>query len=456
MNTGRSIRPVLAALSILTALCGAGCRPDEVSPGLLIDDVTIVDGRDSTPLPAMSVLVRGDTIEAVAPAGSFDAGTGVERLDGAGRYLVPGLWDMHTHALWEPFFSDGYLALFVAHGVTGIRDMGGELDVLRRVDAGERPGGVAPHIVASGPALDLQAPDRRAMTRVETPDEARAVVAELDRAGADFVKVYLTLPEPAFLAAVEAARERGLPLAGHVPLEVDPARAALLGMRSIEHMQAEIGGYCDPTIEGDCEPLFELFRRLPCWQTPTLLVRRNRAHLDDPDLFDAAWLRRAPPYLVAEWREMRRSRLAETERIPFEELRRRWARERRLATALIDARVPMLVGSDAGDLYSVAGFGLHQELALMVEAGLSTRGALRAATLGAAEYLAQEQSFGTVEVGRRADLLLVEGDPLADLGTLSRPLAVILAGRLLARSELDDLLAALPHRSNGSADGLLE
>ncbi len=352
--------------------------------------------------------------------------------------MIPGLWDMHTHALWEPFVGDGFLRLFLVNGVTGIRDMGGTLEVLQAV----RPGGDAdsplnPRVVAAGPWLNEFVIDPRAGIAVETAEAAREAVASFAAAGVDFVKVYLHLPKAVFLAILEEARGRGLPVAGHVPLEIGSEEASGLGIRSIEHMRAEIGGYCEEVGEADCEALFSVFRRNGTWQTPTLLVRGNRALLDAESFGRDTSLRYAPRGLRVEWDATRQGRL---ERESFEELRRRFAAERELAGRLHRAGVPILAGSDAGELYSLAGFSIHDELALLVEAGLAPGEALHAATLGPAEYLAASDSLGTIAEGKLADLVLLQGNPLEDIRNTTTIRAVVRDGRLYDRDALDEML----------------
>lgn len=435
---------VLALLLLLLPLILGACSGEPAADApdsgdtLLITDVTVIDGSGSPPRENASILVRGNRIARVGRAEEITVPDGVPVYDGQGEYVIPGLWDMHTHALWEPFVTDGFLRLFLVNGVTGIRDMGGTLEVLQAV----RPGGGAdsplnPRIVASGPWLNEFVIDPRAGIAVETADAAREAVASFARAGVDFVKVYLHLPRAVFLAILDEARNRGLPVAGHVPVEISSEEASELGMRSIEHMRSEIGGFCEEVGNAKCEDLFSVFRRNGTWQTPTLLVRGNRALLDAESFGKDASLRYAPRGLRAEWEATRQGRL---ERESFEEPRRRFAAERELAGRLYRAGVAILAGSDAGELYSLAGFSIHDELALLVEAGLSPGEALHAATLGPAEYLAATDSLGTVAEGKLADLVLLEGNPLEDIRKTRTIRAVVRDGRLYDREALDELL----------------
>ncbi len=429
---------ILAFLTLLTL--PATTLAQEPSVALVGGTVLRMDG--SPPLVDGVVLLHGDRIVAVGPRDSVPTADATI-VDTAGRWVLPGLWDVHVHALYDPTLVDRLLGLFLANGVTGIRDMGGRLDVLAEVRARVAAETLlAPRIVAAGPILDGPEPIIPEISwPIADADEGRAAVDSLAAAGVDFVKVYTMLPRDAFFAVARRASELGLPFAGHVPAEVTPIEAARAGMASIEHLRSEIEPFCTRQDPAACDAPFAAFREEGTWQTPTLWVRHNRAFLDDSMAVWRPYLRYAPPSLLGEWRAAyveRQSRGPDY----FAGARARHADEIYVTGRLHDAGIPILAGSDAGSLFSLHGFGLHEELALLVEAGLPPIDALRAATSGATRFLGLADSVGTIRPGMRADLVVLAGDPLADIRNTRRVLLVVLAGRVLARSDLDALLSA--------------
>ncbi|MDX1394021.1 MAG: amidohydrolase family protein [Gemmatimonadota bacterium] len=425
---------------VLAAVGACSDRPSVPDATLVITNVTVIDGTDGEPLPDAAITIRGNRIAWVGARKELSAAEGVAAHDAGGAYVIPGLWDMHTHVLWEPFVSEGFLRLFLVNGVTGIRDMGGTLDVLSAVRPGaEFDSPMNPRVVAAGPWLNGFVIDPRAGIAVMSADEARAAVGALDDAGVDFIKTYVQLPPEAFYAAVDEAGRRGLPVSGHVPIGVSSREASDLGMRSIEHMRSETGGFCEEAGgRAGCEYLFDAFRRNGTWHTPTLLIRSNRALLDQPSSIEDSTRRYTPAYLLEEWATTLADRLG---RESLDELGRRYAAERDLAAHIHDAALPILAGSDAGDLFSLAGFSLHDELRLLVDAGLSPREAIYAATRGPAEFLGATDSLGTIAPGRVADLVLLYGNPLDDIRNTTTILAVVRDGRLYDRAALDDILS---------------
>jgi hypothetical protein len=351
---------------------------------------------------------------------------------------------MHAHSLWSTEAMQTFLPLYVAQGVTGIRDMGGRLSVLVAFrESVTRDNPPWPRVIAAGEVLDGPQPVQTDIS-IPVSDAARATVAvdSLSHAGVDFIKVYTLLPREAYFATLAEARRVGLPVAGHVPAAITPEEAALAGQRSIEHLSDEIEPFCSPRTADACGHLAARFRTERTWQVPTLVVLRFKASFDDPAVTTDSRLRYIPSALRTEWLAERQAKLRRGSGY-LASRRARYADEMWLTGFLAQERVPLLAGSDAGTAFSYPGFSLHDELALLVEAGLTPLDALRAATLAPAEYLAARDSMGTIETGQVADMVLLRGNPLVSIGATREIDAVVLRGRVLDRQDLDALLGSV-------------
>jgi imidazolonepropionase-like amidohydrolase len=438
-------------------------RAGQRRPGgaLVLTRVTVVDVSARDAAGALrrdqTVVVEGQRVTAVGAAGAVKVPPGARVVDAAGKYLIPGLWDMHVHL---SLATELALPTLVANGVTGVRDMGGELEQLdgwrRRVSEGGLPG---PRIVRAGPVVDGPKQDAPFRLTATTPAEARRAVAEIARRGADFVKVHNGLPRDAYFALADEARRRKLPLAGHVPKEVSPAEASGAGQLSIEHTeslfdhvlfnasreglsQAEglkrvLAAYRDE----EAAALFRAFRRAGTWYDPVLVTYRSFA-------FRADFAASPDPrnrYAAAAMKSVWDKHQPVPKNLPAETAAARKAVFERLLELVGLMRregVQILAGTDAGGIRDVVpGFSLHDELQLLVRAGLTPLEALRAATLNPAKFLRAEDRLGAVEKGKLADFVLLDANPLGEIGNTRRVNAVVLNGRLLERGELDAMLA---------------
>lgn len=427
----------------------AAATPLATPPDLVIRDVSLWDGVRPGIQIGRTVVVRYGTIVDVGPSAEVEIPAGATVVDGKGEFLIPGLWDMHVHALWAADVPATFLPLFVAHGVTGVRDMGGTLDVLAQARYDVRMDRYpAPRLVVSGMILDGPEPVHPEVSiAIADAADARRAVERLARADVDFLKVYTLLPAEAFEAGVEQAAVRSLPVAGHVPAAVGPIAAAEAGMLSVEHTMNELDGFCAREEPEACEPIVAAFREHGTWQVPVLAVERDQAKEEmaaDPRL---AYM---PESLLQYWFGTRPS--AADESAPADgrppapgpaERTVELPEEAWLTTLLHEAGVPILAGTDAGVPFSLPGWSLHEELGLLVAAGLTPAEALEAATRGPAEYLGRAEELGTIEVGRRADLVLLRGNPLEDIRNTRAIEAVILDGELLDRKALDAVLDEL-------------
>jgi imidazolonepropionase-like amidohydrolase len=448
------MRTCLAALVAIAAFTPAGAQQP-----LVITRVTIVDGADSMPRAEQTVVVRGNRIEAVTPARSARVPAGARVIDGRGKFLIPGLWDMHVHTAVES--GRELLALYVLNGVTGVRDMAGNWGAVSswRQDI-TRGRLLGPRIVASGPYIeggDVPIPHLLA----RTADEGRAAVDSLIRLGVDFIKVHGQLRPETYYAVARRARERGIVFAGHVSRAIGAAAASDSGQRSIEHLLA-IPLPCTPAesialqprfpiqsalgrcSSADLAPLYARFVRNNTWVTPTLVAQVEVATWPIRSLPGDSLARYIPDSLrrfVASIFPMPDSIPPGADSVGLAVL----AKRSRQVVAMYRAGVGILTGTDAPLRNSPPGFGLHEEFTLLARGGLSPFAILRAATWEPARYLGILDSAGTVAAGKRADLVLLHANPLMDVDNLRRIAAVIANGRLVDAPERTRLLKALEH-----------
>ncbi|HEX2080181.1 MAG TPA: amidohydrolase family protein [Longimicrobium sp.] len=460
MNRSSHLRRYCIALALLAAAC---TRARGAEGAIAITGVTVIDGTGAPARADQTVVVQGSRIVAVGPSASVRVPAGARRIEARGKWLIPGLWDMHVHAFGYGF-ADFTGPLLLAHGVTGARDMGFLVDTARHwrdeVAAGRVPG---PRLVIGG---RLDGPRNRApwVARAATADEARRAVDSLVDGGADFIKVYSHLPREAYFAAAERARRRGVPFAGHVPYAVSVEEAARAGQRGIEHqddlmracsaedeaLRAELmsmppdapparqlalirdharrmrAGY-DPAR---CARVIAAMAEAGAWATPTLVVYQPYLAPGDTAVTHPALMRYVPQRLRAEWRaRLERAGPGDTATVSaYFSLARTGEMHR--------AGVRLLAGTDAPLAYVHPGISLHDELALLVRAGLTPMQALQSATRDPAAYLGALDSLGTVQPGRLADLVLLDADPLADIRNTRRIHAVIASGRVVDRAAL--------------------
>ena len=451
--------------------CAMVCAAPPLSAQLALTHANVVDVERGVVLTDRTVLISGNRIVAVGAGVRVPAGARVRNA--RGKYVIPGLWDMHVHTSREGRALH-FWPLFLAHGVTGVREMGSYLDTLQHWrSVARRPGSGAPRVVWSSPMLD--GVPTSWVHGYGVPDAARApaVVDTMRGLGFDFLKVYNRLSRDTYFALAAQAKRRAIPFAGHVPRAVTAREASDAGQRSIEHVLDALHLACTPRgeemfgafvkareslgrdadstraalgrlqsavaagpVEDACRPLFARMVANGTWLTPTLTVTHGQV---PPDALAAdPRLRFVPPALAARWRSGHAA--TDTNDIRFE--RRLEANGWRLVGLAHRAGVGILAGTDASDEpFVFAGSGLHDELALLVRAGLSPLDALRAATLNPARYLGAADSLGTVAPGRLADLVILDANPLADIRNTTRIHAVVANGRLIDAAERARLLA---------------
>jgi imidazolonepropionase-like amidohydrolase len=453
-----------AFIGLSVALAAAAAWADEsASTALAITHVTVIDATGAPPQADMTVIVHDQRIAELGKSSEVRAPVHAVIVNGRGKYLIPGLWDMHVHTVfgdWLPRDERVVLPLFVANGVTGVRDMGGDLDVLKewraQIAAGRLLG---PRMFIAGPMLDGPTPRFPSSAPVANAADGRRVVDDLKAQGVDFIKFQSLIPRDGYFAAVDEAKKLGLTFVGHVPDAVRASEASDAGQKSIEHFTGIFEGCStieDQLIKGPksvgrnvstydparAKALIALMARNRTWQVPTLVWERGQWLIDDIDLSHdpltkyapAAWKDRTWPMFV-------RAILQDMDTDPLPVRKRFVQMELDMTLAMFRAGVPFMAGTDtAAGVHIFPGFSLHDELALFVRAGLTPMQALQTATRNPAEFMDRLADLGTVERGKLADLVLLDANPLDDIANTRRIRAVVLAGRYLDRPALDRLL----------------
>jgi Amidohydrolase family len=459
---------LLVSACLLFAYC-ATAQTDKGPAQIAITHVTVINPGTSSVRPDTTVVVTGDRITAVSSETGFLPPKNSRVIDGRGQYLIPGLWDMHVHSAfgdWFPGGRDIILPLFIANGVTGVRDMGGDIPVLfawrKQIGEGKI---IGPRMIISGPMLDGYLPDGKSLRfpssiAITTPESAVAAVDSLKTQGVDFIKVQSEIPHDAYLAAAAESHKLGLPIVGHVPTKLRLAETVAAGQKSIEHLMGIFEGCSTEedkfiSSQGDlkmmlssydqqrCDALIALLAKSQTWQVPTLAWQRGGTFRDQRDLKHPTLDRYVPAYWRdVTWRRFTDEMMPDLLKDPLALRREYFARNLRMVGAMHHAGVPFMAGTDtAPGVYIMPGFSLHDELTNFVEAGFTPMEALQTATSNPAKFLGIESSFGSIEPGKTADLVLLSGNPLDDIRNTQKINCVIANGRLFDRAALDQTLA---------------
>ena len=462
---------VLTCAGLVTAQSPAPAAP------FVLSHVNVIDVAAGSVQRDVDVIIRDGRIAAIEPAARAAAPTQGRVVDATGKFLIPGLADMHVH-----WYDERYLGLFVANGVTRVRVMWGmpmHLEWRKKIEVGALLG---PRLSIASAIVDGPRPFWPGSISVADAETATKVVADVKKGGYDFVKVYGGLPRDAFFAIARAARANGLEVAGHVPMAVSAGEAADAGMASIEHFtnilissssaEARLrpllvqrvleGGNMAQGItaesraatrelseqvlatydEAKAAALFAQLAKDRTWQCPTLTVIRNIASLDDATFTSDARLKYMPRQMREAWLPKNDARMATKSKADYELDRRTLRKYMEIVAKMKTAGVEFLAGTDVLNPFAFPGFSLHDELDLLVQSGLTPAEALRTATINPARFLHDATANGSVAPGMNADLVLLDANPLESIRNTQRIAAVVARGRYLDRAELDGMLAA--------------
>lgn len=451
------------ALAVLTALGAAtfACAPapPEVSGDLAIVGATVLPMDSESRLENHTVVVEDGRIKTLVPSESIRIAGGTQIVDGAGRFLMPGVAEMHGHYPQdaESQLARDILFLYVANGVTLVRGMQGGPQHLPLRDAIERGEVLGPRLLVSAPMLHGGT--------VTEPDQAERLVRDAAAAGFDHLKVHEGLTLEVYDRIAETAKEVGLPFSGHVSNLVGLRHALNQGQQTIDHLD----NYLEAMI-GDPEAVAEL----GLFDLATLAGEIDTSQIDEivaatlesgagvvptMELWEvlfgaktgAQWLeerpetRYMPAPMVEGWvraTDQRYEQIAEDADAIANILELR----RRVLDALHEAGVPVLLGTDSPQIFSVPGFSIHHEMRVMAESGLTPLEVLRSGTSAVADFLGTSDEAGSIAEGKRADLVLLEADPTVDLSSFAERAGVVVAGRWLGADEIEAELEAIAQR----------
>jgi hypothetical protein len=472
-STVSSISSLLRAVCFLALVLRSFAGTERpTDPAFAFLHVSIVPMDYNHVLKEQTLVVRGDRITAMGPSDTTEIPPDAIRIDGANKYIIPGLADMHVHLQRDMGKSSNswMLSLFIANGVTTVRNMWGTPDHLllrKEIESGR----LGPRIFTSGPVIDGSPPMWKASVVADTPSVARDLVISQKQEGYDFIKVYSRLKADVYDAIVATAKEQNIRVVGHTPLSVGLKGVLAARQASVEHLD----GYAnevetaDSPVYGktdwysqmiaysfvDRAKLQRIVRETGeagVWNCPTLVTmskwvppEEKRALLQSPEV---AYV---PTAVQESWEDLYRVQLSGFSRLDFLKLRRSDEARSQIVGALNSGGDRILAGTDTPNAFVVPGYSLHEELAKLVGAGLTPYQALSTATRNAADFLGKLDESGTVAIGKRADLVLIDGDPLVDISNANNIAGVLVRGRWLPATDLNKLLAELRNRAKETA-----
>lgn len=437
---------------------------------LIFTNVNIINPHTAEIAHHKTVTVNNGIISAIADIGLIGQVHG-RVINASGKYLIPGLWDMHVHTSFiSPKWDEKIIyPLYIANGITGVRDMGGDFELLKqrraKIEKGELLG---PHLYIGGPFLIDAKSDAQTIS-VPTPAEARAAVDKLKSEGVDFIKILSRLSRESYFAIADQSKKNHIRFVGHVPTTVSASEASAAGQYSIEHMTG-IWLACS-SQESDLREkiqsvitkrdwlayralneqafwtfdsqkgakLFSTFVDHNTWQVPTLIWTKTQSTLDDSTWDTDPRLRYVPASVLQEWD--RKEQVKQTPPDILTDYKNEATRGTQLAKKMLQAGVHFMAGSDGPDPYVFPGFSLHDELELLVKSGFTPAQALEAATANPAIFMEKTDKYGSIEKGHAADMVLLEANPLEDIRNTRKISAVVFEGKYYPREELDKMLS---------------
>jgi imidazolonepropionase-like amidohydrolase len=431
-----SIRVAIFAISAASLM---SCAVGAAEPPVAFIGVNVVPMDRDRVLTNHTVIVADGKILAVGPANTTTVPTDSRRIDAQGKYLMPGLAEMHGHIPAPnspPQFVEDVLYLYVANGVTTVRGMLGYEGQLALRERTKRNEIVSPTLYLAGPSFNANTP--------KTPEEAVGMVRTQKTAGWDLLKVHPGPTVPIYDAMARTAKEVGIRFGGHVPPAVGLLHVIESGQETIDHVDGYVEYLQDSAGRIDAAKLKDVVRKTKdagVWIVPTMALWETlQGAVDLQAVTSYPELKYMPPDMVESWTATHRKRL---ESVNLDTAKRTIRNRMQILATLHQAGVPILLGTDAPQQFSVPGFSIHREVTRMIDAGMKPYDVLRAGTYNVGLYFKGQDTFGTVEPGRRADLILLEGNPLDNVANLARRTGVMIRGIWIPEADIQSRLAKI-------------
>ena len=440
---------------------------DKIKGDLLIRNINVIDVKTGKIHYATDIVIRGDKIYKILATKKANQYEVQQTVDGTGKFIIPGLWDMHTHT-WSNYKD--FFPLQLANGVTGIREMFGNLTEVKKIKAGIKEGSIeGPMIISSGAIIDGKPPTWGSSDVAETPEQGRAIVRKQKEEGADFIKVYFNLEKEVYLAIADEARKVNLPLVGHLPNRVPLNEAVKAGHKSFEHFYNILEFYSDQKgldqIEQRREGRFvgdmfyerldygyqtfdsaksieviKLLKKDPVWICPTYTVHKGFMRDLDPSYTDDKRMVFMPKNFVTRWMANKGKPLSEKQIQNWNSDKRWYDRVISESKKYKESGIKFLAGTDAPNFFVYPGFSIHEELEIFVkEAGFSPLAALQTATINAAEFLDLEHQLGTIQEKKLANLVILNRNPLEDIRYTKTIDGIVLLGKYRSKNDLKNI-----------------
>jgi hypothetical protein len=432
----------------------------------ILEHVNIINVIDGSIKKDQTIRIEGGVIKSISKGA--DIGN-LKVYDCTDKFIMPGLWDMHIHDGGDSSTRYEYIPLFLANGVTGVRDMWGSEEMLKLRDEIKEGKFTGPRMIVGSPIVDGAKPFFRRSLSAKTPEQGRHYVDSLKDAGYDFIKIYSLLREPVFLAIADECKKKSMFMEGHLPIEIGFEEAIDAGQRSFEH-NFNINRYLIRKEKPSLQWAHDYLDTVQVLQPVQFMVHIEPAGISANDFYlpdDVLNKLRKNRVAVVPTLTLMQGRgissaemIKQTQGLNYlsEDFIQYWEHQEPIfppeyfksfgaaAKFLMDKNVLILAGTDVNNPFCVPGFGLQQELMNLHEAGLSNLQVIQTATINPARFLYMENVLGTVANGKFADLLILDENPLADISNTQKIFAVIVNGKYISHSEIADMLKAQKKR----------